>query len=197
MPITRHSEQDRGGLEAQAEEFARQHAALSWIGAATLKRLGLAVATLTLGAKPELAAMLGGFLTVARPMDRFEAASWPEIAREIEAIRAEGFGVDDEAGEPVTVVVCGDAGAMELSVAEQMRQAVEGRQAVVFLVRQSAESLDEVRVAGEYDSEQLPRIVVDAGDALAMYRVAQESVAHARRGQGPALIVCVSFAEVA
>jgi TPP-dependent pyruvate/acetoin dehydrogenase alpha subunit len=39
----------------------------------------------------------------------------------------------------------------------------------------------------------LPGIPVDADDAVAIYRVAQESIGHARIGGGAALIECVPF----
>ena len=41
---------------------------------------------------------------------------------------------------------------------------------------------------------RVPALPVDAGDPVALYRVAQESVGHARIGGGPALIQCLSFA---
>jgi hypothetical protein len=41
---------------------------------------------------------------------------------------------------------------------------------------------------------KLPGITVDANDPVALYRVAQESIARARDGGGPALIECVPFA---
>jgi TPP-dependent pyruvate/acetoin dehydrogenase alpha subunit len=39
----------------------------------------------------------------------------------------------------------------------------------------------------------VPGIPVDAGDAVALYRVTQESLGRARGGDGPALIECVEF----
>ena len=39
----------------------------------------------------------------------------------------------------------------------------------------------------------VPGIAVDADDAVAIYRVAQESIGHARIGGGPALMECVPF----
>jgi hypothetical protein len=40
----------------------------------------------------------------------------------------------------------------------------------------------------------VPAIPVDAADPVALYRVAQESIGHARIGGGPALIECIAFA---
>ena len=39
----------------------------------------------------------------------------------------------------------------------------------------------------------VPAIPVDAADPVALYRVAQESIGHARIGGGPALIQCIAF----
>jgi TPP-dependent pyruvate/acetoin dehydrogenase alpha subunit len=39
----------------------------------------------------------------------------------------------------------------------------------------------------------VPAMPVDAADPVALYRVAQESIGHARIGGGPALIECISF----
>ena len=39
----------------------------------------------------------------------------------------------------------------------------------------------------------VPGIPVDAGDAVAMYRVAQESMGRTRGGDGPVLIECVEY----
>jgi hypothetical protein len=39
----------------------------------------------------------------------------------------------------------------------------------------------------------IPAIAVDANDVVALYRVACESIAHARRGNGPTLIECVPW----
>ncbi len=39
----------------------------------------------------------------------------------------------------------------------------------------------------------VPAIAVDANDVVALYRVACESIAHARRGNGPTLIECVPW----
>jgi TPP-dependent pyruvate/acetoin dehydrogenase alpha subunit len=40
----------------------------------------------------------------------------------------------------------------------------------------------------------VPAIPTDASDAVAIYRVAQESIGHARIGGGPAVVECVQFA---
>jgi TPP-dependent pyruvate/acetoin dehydrogenase alpha subunit len=41
------------------------------------------------------------------------------------------------------------------------------------------------------DARGFPAIAVDGNDVVAVYRVATESIAHARRGNGPTLIECM------
>ena len=41
--------------------------------------------------------------------------------------------------------------------------------------------------------EEMPHIAADGNDAVALYRVAHESIDRARRGRGPTLIECAAF----
>lgn len=70
----------------------------------------------------------------------------------------------------------------------------------VIFVRQAARPLQSSRRAGRAKSAGLsphkppgvlPIIPVDCNDAVAVYRVAHEAIAHARRGSGPTLMDCV------
>jgi TPP-dependent pyruvate/acetoin dehydrogenase alpha subunit len=81
--------------------------------------------------------------------------------------------------------------------------AAEKRLPAVFVVTPSAQpKVSKIRPAkmGAISGMALrcgvPGIAVDADDAVAIYRVAQESVGHARIGGGPALLECVPFATV-
>jgi TPP-dependent pyruvate/acetoin dehydrogenase alpha subunit len=47
--------------------------------------------------------------------------------------------------------------------------------------------------AEQADFGEVPIIPVDGSDVVAVYRVATESIAHARRGNGPTLIDCVAY----
>ena len=65
---------------------------------------------------------------------------------------------------------------------------------VIFLVLPSAKprkAATDLRVIAH--RSEVPAIPVDAADPVALYRVAQESIGHARIGGGPALIECVAF----
>lgn len=48
-------------------------------------------------------------------------------------------------------------------------------------------------VASKAKAHGIPCIAVDGNDAVAVYRVATESIAHARRGNGPTLIECLTL----
>ena len=64
----------------------------------------------------------------------------------------------------------------------------------IILIRQSARPLRPISSRGRSGKSapgSLPIIPVDANDAVAVYRVAHEATAHARRGSGPTLIDCV------
>jgi hypothetical protein len=69
--------------------------------------------------------------------------------------------------------------------------AVSGNLPAIFVVLpQSAPSVDPAAIA---HACSLPAIPVDAGDPIAIYRVAQESITRARAGGGPALIAGTFF----
>jgi Dehydrogenase E1 component len=52
---------------------------------------------------------------------------------------------------------------------------------------------EEVRDKGLKPGTELPRIIVDGYDAVAVYRVAHEAIDRARRNRGASLIECASF----
>lgn len=63
--------------------------------------------------------------------------------------------------------------------------------------RRSAKSLSQIAIDLRAIAHRagVPAIPVDAADAVALYRAAQESIGHARIGGGPAIIQCISFPE--
>ncbi len=76
--------------------------------------------------------------------------------------------------------------------------AVKQKLPIVFVVQvqRLSETVNDQGPAGIEDERQLsavaglPAIVVDGDDAVAVYRVAYEAIARARRGSGPTLIEC-------
>jgi acetoin:2,6-dichlorophenolindophenol oxidoreductase subunit alpha len=71
--------------------------------------------------------------------------------------------------------------------AKALRRAARDRAPLLFVCSSEA---DERNLAAEADRCGLPGIAVDCEDAVAIYRVASEALAHARRGNGPTLIEC-------
>lgn len=49
------------------------------------------------------------------------------------------------------------------------------------------------RIADRASGYNMPGVVVDGKDVLAVYRAAGEAIARARRGEGPTLIECITY----
>lgn len=70
---------------------------------------------------------------------------------------------------------------------EALRSAAVERLPILFVCQHETGRKSLAAEAGRFG---LPGIVVDCEDAVAIYRVASEALAHARRGNGPTLIEC-------
>jgi acetoin:2,6-dichlorophenolindophenol oxidoreductase subunit alpha len=94
----------------------------------------------------------------------------------------------------VAVAFCDEAGT-KYSLRSLFDFALAHQLPLIF-VRQSASQLQPASHRGKSspqsrDSSPMPIIPVDSNDAVAVYRVAHEAIAHARRDSGPTLIDCV------
>jgi pyruvate dehydrogenase E1 component alpha subunit len=87
----------------------------------------------------------------------------------------------------VVVAFCGDATASPDALHDAMCKAGKRDLPILLVCQSEAESDDICLKAKECD---FPGVVVDGDDAVAVYRVATEAMAHARRGSGPTLIDC-------
>jgi TPP-dependent pyruvate/acetoin dehydrogenase alpha subunit len=100
-----------------------------------------------------------------------------------------------QAGVVVVYALPGEASAGLWKKA--LRFAAEQELPVVFVVLPAARARGGKAKVGGVSALALgcgvPAIAVDADDAVAVYRVAQESIGHARIGGGVALIECVPF----
>ena len=110
---------------------------------------------------------------------------------------AEG-GTARQAGVVVVYILAGELPAVLWK--KKLKFTVEQQLPVIFVVLPTGRVRDSktrrTRTGGVSALAQgcgVPAIVVDADDAVAIYRVAQESIGHARIGGGAALMECVPF----
>jgi TPP-dependent pyruvate/acetoin dehydrogenase alpha subunit len=89
----------------------------------------------------------------------------------------------------IVAVFCGGAGA-SAEFDEAMRAAGKSRLPMLLVCHSESDAAALYLKAQEYG---FPGVVVDGDDAVAVYRVFTEAVAHARRGNGPTLIECIPW----
>jgi TPP-dependent pyruvate/acetoin dehydrogenase alpha subunit len=98
--------------------------------------------------------------------------------------------------DSVTVTFFGDGAANEGAVHEAMNLAGARRLPIVFVVENNGFAVsmpvEEATAADDFASRAvgygMPGVLVDGHDALAVYEVAEQAIARARRGGGPSLI---------
>jgi TPP-dependent pyruvate/acetoin dehydrogenase alpha subunit len=133
-------------------------------------------------------------LKAAATLARIETQSTAKDKAEADATAA-----TRQAGVVVVYALAGEASAGLWKKA--LRFAAEQELPVVFVVLPSARTrgggarlgAKSGGVSALAEGCGVPAMVVDADDAVAIYRVAQESIGHARIGGGAALIECVPF----
>lgn len=89
--------------------------------------------------------------------------------------------------QKVTVLFCGREEPKDTTWEESLCSAATGRLPLLFVCQGDARAAD---LAQQAQRCGLPGIAVDQEDAVAIYRVASEAIAHARRGNGPTLVEC-------
>jgi TPP-dependent pyruvate/acetoin dehydrogenase alpha subunit len=113
----------------------------------------------------------------------------PALGLQAQLDRAVNAAIENKKAKKKQIVVafCGSSNVSPESLHKAMRQAGK-RNLPILLVCHSNLDSDEICLkAQEYD---FPGVSVDRDDAVAVYRVATEAIAHARRGSGPTLIDC-------
>ncbi len=98
--------------------------------------------------------------------------------------------------DTVTVTFFGDGAANEGAVHEAMNLAGAKRLPIVFVIENNGFAVSmpthEATAAQDFASRAtgygMPGVLVDGHDAIAVYEVAEQAIARARRGQGPSLI---------
>jgi len=89
----------------------------------------------------------------------------------------------------IVAAFCGSAGG-SAEFDEAMRAAGKSLLPMILVCHSSSDAAALYLKAQEYG---FPGVVVDGDDAVAVYRVFTEAVAHARRGNGPTLIECIPW----
>jgi len=113
----------------------------------------------------------------------------PVLSLEAQLDRAIDAAVDNKKARKKQIVVafCGSSSASPEPLHKAMLQAGK-RNLPILLVCHSSSDCDEICAKAE--ECDFPGVSVDGDDAVAVYRVATEAIAHARRGSGPTLIDC-------
>jgi pyruvate dehydrogenase E1 component alpha subunit len=87
----------------------------------------------------------------------------------------------------VVIVFSNGASGAEGELESAMAQAGKKKLPILFVHETKSSADDRLLRVKDYD---LPGVAVEDDDAVAVYRVATEALAHARRGNGPTLIEC-------
>jgi TPP-dependent pyruvate/acetoin dehydrogenase alpha subunit len=138
-----------------------------------------------------------------RPHDTVVAARWPEAAlKEINpnvsiapsisiAARA---ALREKDGRGITVLFASGKTKSQASWVNALAVAASDRLPFLFVFLSGPNDSEEIAWAEALpmngEKYSLPLIAVDGNDVVAVYRVASEAIAHARKGNGPTLIDC-------
>jgi TPP-dependent pyruvate/acetoin dehydrogenase alpha subunit len=93
-------------------------------------------------------------------------------------------------GKIAAAFIEGDAAALE-GCREALEVASDRKLPLLYVVNRGTKKRQ--AIAFEKFDELFPVITVDAHDVVAVYRVAQESIARVREGGGPAMIACMTY----
>jgi pyruvate dehydrogenase E1 component alpha subunit len=132
--------------------------------------------------------LFGGGSTIRRSYASYGLIR-PSFSGEIQlerAIRAASTN-KSKRNKKIAVVFSGDVSASSSSLDVAMERAGRKRLPVLFVCQSGHDVGDVSAKARKYG---FPDVIVDGDDAVAVYRVATEAIAHARRGSGPTLIEC-------
>ncbi len=128
----------------------------------------------------------------------FARAGLPSLAARLEVATSAALANKIEKnGKIVVVFSSGKSGSLN-SWNEALARACAQRLPILFVAQGDSPagpaSLNAQSGIGEAglkaQAGRLPEIAVDGNDVVAVYRVATEAIAHARRGNGPTLIEC-------
>jgi len=142
-----------------------------------------------------------GKLGAARiPDDVLVLPNQVALATQLQHAVGIAWGLKLQARPGVVMTYCGDGAASEGDFHEACNLAGVRRAPIVFVVMDNQWAISTsraVQTAGEFhrraEGYGFPGLAVDGNDLLAVYEVAAEAVARARRGDGPTLIDCLTY----
>lgn len=137
------------------------------------------------------------------PYDTVAPALWPDAA--LKAINSSVFiashisiaarsALADKDGRKVTLLFSSSQRSSQLSWLKALTLAADNNLPILFVsLSRPANAAGTVGAEAppmKTDGYSFPSIAVDGNDVVAVYRVASEAIAHARKGHGPSLIDC-------
>jgi pyruvate dehydrogenase E1 component alpha subunit len=142
-----------------------------------------------------------GKLTASRiPDDVLVLPNQVALATQLQHAVGLAWGLKLQRRPGVVMAYCGEGAASEGDFHEACNMAGVRKAPIVFVLMNNQWAIStsrEVQSAGEFyrraDGYGFPGVPVDGNDLLAVYEVAEEAVARARRGEGPTLIDCLTY----
>ncbi|MGB6973317.1 MAG: thiamine pyrophosphate-dependent enzyme [Terracidiphilus sp.] len=122
----------------------------------------------------------------------------PSPAAQLHLANGAAFALKPQANKPLVVALCGSGAAPDEAWQQALDFAGAHTLPILFLcLSQASDAAALAEANAHFDqlftlagSARVPTIVVDAQDAVAVYRVASESISRARLRRGPTLIAC-------
>lgn len=132
----------------------------------------------------------------SKPMKKaLASAAQLDVAVQLDLVLSNARLNKDKKNGKIAVVFI-DGSAIKLACWRQAIHAAGEQQLPILFVCQSKlvngqAKAAEAKIPVEAEASGLPGIIVDGNDVVAVYRVATESIAHARKGSGATLIHCL------
>lgn len=126
-------------------------------------------------------------ISLSRVLDGLSAERQPSSASIIKAAVRAARGHKAKRKKRIAVVFCSEPFAVKNVWQDSLREAAAKKLPILFVCWATP---DGEEIESLTPDPRFPAMVVDANDVVAIYRVATEATALARRGSGPTLIVC-------
>jgi TPP-dependent pyruvate/acetoin dehydrogenase alpha subunit len=147
-----------------------------------------------------VAGYLGKLSSARIPDDVLLLPNQVALATQLQHAVGLAWGLKLQRKPGVVMAYCGDGAASEGDFHEACNMAGVRRAPIVFVLMDNGWAISTsraVQTAGEFHQRAegygFTGVAVDGNDLLAVFEVASEAVARARRGEGPTLIDCLTY----